>query len=175
MKRLIIVTVMLLFITAGLVIVTVPQGQAFATANFTASENVSIDFWAPEDIEDALTNALSSFAADLQTALSDTANTTIQEYITALQENQQDYIDTIFVFLLCVLISGLALWKNEGFLDLMAVPVDLVYGLSYAASQTIGSAAWVEGVIIAVIGTWLIYRRIRILINEARKKKQDGN
>lgn len=67
-------------------------------------------------------------------------------------------LNQIFVFLLVILITALAFQQRNVFLYLLAVPVDLIYGWALAAESTPGSSAWVVGIAVAIIGTFILYR-----------------
>jgi len=72
--------------------------------------------------------------------------------------NQTEILNSVLAFLLVVIITGLAFQQKNVFIYLLAVPVDFLYGLSFAASNTVGSAAWVIGVVVAIIGTFILFR-----------------
>ena len=78
-------------------------------------------------------------------------------------------LGSILCFLLVLVITILAFWqgqKGNNFLYLLAAPVDLVYGLTYAATQTVASASWVSGLIVAIIGTYCL---INVSVAEVRR------
>ena len=57
-----------------------------------------------------------------------------------------------------ILIMALAMWKHESvFFRIMAAPVGIIYGLRLAASDTSDSTLFTVGVVIAVIGTSLLF------------------
>jgi len=66
---------------------------------------------------------------------------------------------TKYLLLLVVaLINAAAFWKRDSvFLKIIAVPVDIVYGLELTEGATIRSALWVSGVVIALIGMWFLF------------------
>lgn len=65
----------------------------------------------------------------------------------------------LILLLVVALITALAVWKRESiFLRIIAAPVLIVYGLALAKTAVgAGTALWVAGVIIAIIGTSFIF------------------
>ena len=89
------------------------------------------------------------------------------EGMTAVANAIANMATSALSLLLVVLITVLAFWSNRPslpqgqrslFLLLLAVPVDLIYGLALAAGSTVASAEWVEGIIVAVIGTFCLIK-----------------
>jgi len=70
----------------------------------------------------------------------------------------QTILSSVIGLFLVLAITALAFWQRNVFLYLLAAPVNLVYGLSTAASSVVNSAMWVIGVIIAIIGTFCLFR-----------------
>lgn len=71
-----------------------------------------------------------------------------------------DITFTDFGSLLAFLLVAFIIWmafrpdgKDSIFLNAMACPVCVVYGLRLAAAETIYTSLWVSGVVIAIIGT----------------------
>lgn len=91
---------------------------------------------------------------DLDTALSAAAEAGAAE----MGDQLQDVVDSALAFLIMAGVTALAFWQRNVFLYLLAVMVDYIYGLTFASSNTVGSAAWVGGVTVAVIGTFCLFR-----------------
>ena len=64
----------------------------------------------------------------------------------------------IYTLLIIALINVLALQQKSVFIYLIAVPLNMVYGLNLAADNTVNSPLWIAGVTIAVIGTFFLFR-----------------
>ncbi len=75
-----------------------------------------------------------------------------------LKNSFEDKFDDLLLFLMIAAFAALVFWQKNAFLYLAAVPVLMVYGLSMAAGETVYSSKWVLGVVIAVIGTFCLYR-----------------
>lgn len=104
------------------------------SANLTVtSANITID-----NLEDDLTAAAEAGADIIAGAIN-------------------DLVANIISLIIALAITGLAFWKNRLFYYIIGVPVDLTYGLSYAATNNVASAQWVMGIIIAVIGISLLF------------------
>jgi hypothetical protein len=159
----------------------------YASDNFTSSSNVTIDFFNPEDLQTALTNALVAQAH----ALEATVNQTIEEYIEAVETNQENLVTNAMLFIFCFLLTWFAfstrsknagqnndnqqsIPRGEPFLDIMAVIIDVAYGTTYASTQIIKSPAWLMGLVIAIIGTWMLISRIQLEFRIARKKRSNN-
>ncbi len=120
-----------------------------------------------------------SFASDNITYSDEYATTTIggegmADIATAIT-NQGTLLSGFFTsgvsLLLALLITGLAFWQKTDWYFMLATPVDLIYGLTYASTQTVGSPAWVEGIIFAVIGTACLYKVVDSVVIKIRKRK----
>lgn len=107
----------------------------------------------------------------------DSANITIENLEDALMALWSNLLS----FVLALLVTVLALWSNRPhlvnsqksqFLLLLAVPVDLVYGLALAAGSAVKSPQWVEGVIVAIIGTFCLVKVVLNQIAITRSKKR---
>ena len=68
--------------------------------------------------------------------------------------------DVLLLILLAVAVNALAFWQRNVFLYLVAAPLNLVYGLNLAAGETVNSAMWVAGIIVAIIGVFCIFRAV---------------
>ena len=78
----------------------------------------------------------------------------------------------IIVLVLVLALTALAFWKDETFIYLMAAPVNLIYGLSLAATAT-DTATWVLGSIVAVIGTFCLFKIVaRELMPIIRRRRE---
>ncbi len=80
-------------------------------------------------------------------------------------------MNTIITFLTVIFIISLAQWKKSLFLYLMAAPVAIIYGLSLTDGEVQGSARWVAGIVLAIIGTAYIYEVLANVVPSFRKKK----
>ncbi len=67
-------------------------------------------------------------------------------------------VEAIWQFLIAGAIIGLAFWRKNIFLYILATPVSLVYGLGLASENEVKSLLWVAGVIIALIGTYCLIK-----------------
>lgn len=76
----------------------------------------------------------------------------------SLGSEYSDLVASILAFLIMAAITILAFWQRNVFLYMLACPVDLVYGLTFAANNDVNSAAWVGGIIVAIIGTFCLFR-----------------
>jgi len=85
---------------------------------------------------------------------------------------------TIYLILGFAICGALAIWafcqKKDLFPYLMVVPVALVYGLSLASSSENGSALWVGGVIIAIIGTACLFKAVMVGFEKVRARRRQG-
>ena len=75
----------------------------------------------------------------------------------------------IYTLLIIALINVLALQQKSVFIYLIAVPLNMVYGLNLAADNTVNSPLWIAGVTIAVIGTFYLFR---VAVSEAVPMKR---
>ena len=76
------------------------------------------------------------------------------------------------IIVLVLALTALAFWKDETFIYLMAAPVNLIYGLSLAATAT-DTATWVLGSIVAVIGTFCLFKIVaRELMPVFRRRRE---
>lgn len=89
-------------------------------------------------------------------------DTTMSSSASALAESIGDkwetILDSVLAFVIMAFITLLAFAKRNVFLYLLAVPVDYTYGLTFAANSTVGSAGWIGGIAVAIIGTFCLYR-----------------
>lgn len=99
---------------------------------------------------DSMATALSSFATALSSAL---------------------HFDSFLLFGLVLGITVLAFWQKNPFLYLLAFIVDMIYGLSLGASNDVNSAMWVAGVIVAIIGTFCLFR---VVVNNIIPRLKTG-
>jgi hypothetical protein len=163
---LLVVSIILLAVVLPCLIYDTP---IFATDNFTASANVSIDLWNPGDLQNALTNGLSpaAWGSAIEIALKNVNTASLSQQETFIT----DLVGGILGFLICVIISAWGVLKDNAFVTLMAVPIDMLFGLSFATNYTPGSANWVIGLIMAIIGTYLLFRTGWRGWQEFRKKR----
>jgi len=69
-------------------------------------------------------------------------------------------LESYLGFLIVASANGLAFWQKNVFLYLVIAPLNMVYGLTLAAGETVNSSMWVAGVIITIIGVFCIYRAV---------------
>ncbi|MDD5338166.1 MAG: hypothetical protein PHG35_01975 [Dehalococcoidales bacterium] len=155
------VTALLISLIVFIPVTTAMPSPAFATGNFTATSNVSIDFFNPTDLETVFTNAfLTAFDPSVWGPEMEDALIAAEQ---ARADHQAETLASILSLVLCVLISALAFLsskifgKESLFLYLLAAPVDMVYGLNFAANNAVNSAPWVEGIIITVVGLYCLF------------------
>lgn len=79
--------------------------------------------------------------------------------------------DNLFLLLLAGVITALAFTQRNIFLYCITVPVNVTYGLYLASGSTAGSVLWVEGLVIAIIGTFCLYRAVEMGLATAREKR----
>lgn len=127
---------------------------------FTPSENVSLSFADNLTIETG-NITISGLEASITNAAEAAAD--------VLADNQTTLFYEFITLLIAALITALAFWKPNVFIYCLAAVVDLIYGLSLATSATAASARWVEGVVIAVVGIFLIFRVAIDAFTRARK------
>ena len=119
-----------------------------ANVTYVFTDNFTIGFDGPL----AVTTTIDT------TSLNAALKTAVDSAATILADNQTDMLNQVFAFLLAVIITGLAFQQRNVFIYLLAVPVDFIYGLSLAAGSTPGSPAWVVGIAVAIIGTFILFR-----------------
>jgi hypothetical protein len=86
-------------------------------------------------------------------------------------DNIKDDVDNFFSLAVVGLITALALWRKDSvFIRIIACPLLVVYGLRLADSDSTHSALWIEGVVIALIGTSFLYEPVIELIKKMRNK-----
>jgi hypothetical protein len=169
MRRLAVALFLVLSITAALAAVLVYPGlydRVYGSDNFTSSANVSLDLFNPEDIEVAMAASANIISQEME----QTAEIISQK----IEDTADSLIATVLAAALVILITALAFWKENSFIYLLAVPVDITYGLNYASTKEVNSAAWVAGVIVAIIGTWCLFhvavKELPDLVKRARKR-----
>lgn len=89
----------------------------------------------------------------------------------ALVKGQGDITGNYLTLLLVALIVALAFWKQNLFLFLLTVPVSTVYGLTLAADEESGSPIWVAGIIIAIIGTYCLFKVVMMGLERAKERR----
>lgn len=62
------------------------------------------------------------------------------------------------LLIVLALLIGLAFWKDSTWLFIALTPGTFIYGLTLAIGETLGSAQWVIGVTVAIMGTGLLYK-----------------
>ncbi len=67
-------------------------------------------------------------------------------------------MNNLFMLLVVGLLSILAFWKNSMILFILIVPVAMTLGLSIANDNDPGTALWISGTVIALYGTWCIFK-----------------
>jgi hypothetical protein len=78
-------------------------------------------------------------------------------------------MQNLLLILIFVVLNGLAFWQRHIFLYCLAVPVDLIFGFYWAVQGELYSPEWAEGIIIAVIGIFCLFRVVMKLF-----KSSDG-
>lgn len=84
----------------------------------------------------------------------------------------QNIIDEILLFVIIATVTVLAFWQQNVFLYLLAVPVNMTYGLTFAANSTTGTAAWICGIMVAIIGTFFLFKVAVDAWPEIKRKRQ---
>jgi hypothetical protein len=141
--------------------VTVSATGYYVAGNFTVSTFVALDLYNPDDLQNALTNAMLA-AKNIRVG-----NEIILEQ--ARHDNTLNTLAKTLGFILCALISVWAIWKeNNHFINLIVAPVDIVFGLTFAADSVVKSLNWVVGTIVAIIGTYFLFH----VASEAWKNKK---
>lgn len=88
---------------------------------------------------------------------------------TAINENNTAIAADAILLVLVALLIALAFGQKSWVLYALASPVGVVYGLSLATGAD-NNALWVVGVVIAIIGTYLLYRIIIAALGWRKKK-----
>jgi len=142
---------MILLVVAGLTLAffLVLARPAFATDNTSIaigfSENISfgtISVSAGDSFSDAMQEAMEG---------------AVTAFMSENNDHQDEILATIVGFLVCILISAFAIWKENHFIYMMAFLVDIMFGLTFASQQTVKSVNWVVGLVFAVIGTYFLF------------------
>jgi len=91
---------------------------------------------------------------------------------TIITNNQTAIANQYLALLVVALVIALVFWQRTLFLYMLAVPVSMVYGLTLAADSDNGSSLWVAGIIIAVIGTYCLFKAVMMGLEtyKARQK-----
>lgn len=86
-----------------------------------------------------------------------------------------DFLDSGFLLLAVSLVFALVFWQRRIFLYALGMPVGIAYGTSLAVSGISDGSTitWVLGVVIAIIGTYFLYRIIEIGFNWVRSRNND--
>lgn len=79
----------------------------------------------------------------------------------------------LFETLVVALIVALVFWQRNLFLYTLVVPVCMVYGLTLAADNTNGSPLWVSGIIVAIIGTYCLFKVVMMGLESFKAKRND--
>lgn len=74
------------------------------------------------------------------------------------------------VMLVIASLNALAFWQNRLFLYAMLFPVDISYGL-YLARNSTENYLWILGVVVAIIGTYSLYKAALMGLEEYRSRK----
>jgi len=70
----------------------------------------------------------------------------------------EDKFNDLLLFFMIAAFTTLVFWQKNAFLYLVGSVVLMVYGLSFAANTIVMSASWIAGMMIAVVGTYLLFR-----------------
>ncbi len=155
-----VVLVILLMAGAAPVFAFDPPGQGADNATDTIlwyGDNLTIE-------SDNLTLTI----VDLEDALVAAAEAQAE----VLTANQTSVANQYLALLLVTLIVALAFWKNNLFLYALAMPVSMVYGLSLATDAVSGSSLWVTGIIIAIIGTYCLFKVVMIGLEDVKARRK---
>jgi hypothetical protein len=153
-----------------LMIAGVMSFQVRSASAFEASENVSLWFSNNLTIETAnLTiNSANVTVADIEESITAAA----EAGATIIAESQADASDALLILLIVTLLNALAFWQKHPFLYCLMVPLDIVYGLYYTVGNTEGSGAWVAGIIIALVGTFCLFRVVMMGLKGISNRKK---
>jgi hypothetical protein len=77
-----------------------------------------------------------------------------------------------FTLAIVGLVFTLIFWQKSLFLYMLGVPVGIVYGLSLAVTYTTTLSLWVIGVVIAIIGTYFLFKVVELVLAGARSKRE---
>jgi hypothetical protein len=108
----------------------------------------------------------------MNTTINEFIDPLVQAYINTIKENQEEHFNTLMILVFVILITGVAFWRNEGFLDILAAIADIICGEIFASTQDIASLGWIVGIVIMVMGLWFLIHRIRIEITNIQKKRK---
>jgi len=73
-------------------------------------------------------------------------------------------------FLIIVAILAFTFWQKSILLYALSCPSSLVYGLSISASTTVSSARGVAGIVIAIIGTYCLYKAVMLGLEDIKQR-----
>ncbi len=92
------------------------------------------------------------------------------ENLAAVLAGLNALFDSTYTLLIVALVFGLIFWQKTEILYALGVPVGIVYGLGVASSNAVNSTLWVVGIAIAILGTYCLYKLVKIGLAVARKK-----
>jgi hypothetical protein len=151
------------FVAALLLVSVIPLlagGREVAYADNTTN----IDFGISENV---------SFGV-IKVSIADNVTNAMETAMLSVLKQKQSHDDSVMAsivgFLVCILVSAWAVWKTNYFISMMASVIDIMFGLTFASTQTVKSVNWVVGVIVAVIGTYFL---LRIPVNAWRNRRKD--
>ncbi len=72
------------------------------------------------------------------------------------------------------MLNALAFWQKNLFLYLLMVPANIMFGFSWASAGAVGSAIWVEGIIIVAVGTFALYRVVAAALLRGKGAHKEG-
>lgn len=100
-----------------------------------------------------------------------------ERMITAAEEHDERMDDLYNSLILSIMtliivfgINFLAFQQKNVFLYSLCVPVDMIFGFSFAVNYEVYTAGWTVGMVVAVIGTFCLFRVAIDEIREIKKK-----
>ena len=144
------IIILLMVMTSGLF---VTPALAYTMPGQGTDNATDIILWHGDTANISITSANMTIVS-LETALTAAGEAQAQ----VIADNQTVIADKYILLLLVALFTALLFWQKNAFLYLVGSVVLMAYGLSFAADNTVMSASWIVGMMIAVVGTYLLYR-----------------
>jgi len=131
-----------------------PLDPSANVTEYIMTDNFTVGFDSPLEIE-----------ATVQTEVGQAVVEVGQAVVQGIEDAENNFLSFfIILFVLCF-----AFWQKQVFLYIISVPAALVYGLSLAGQTEEGSALWVLGITIAVIGVYSLFKAVLIGVQTTRR------
>ncbi len=108
--------------------------------------------------------------------IEDVVEAELEGEVTVEVTGLEDFFDDIFLFIVIAAISAYAILKKDAvFAKIITSPLLIAYGARLAVTDTVYSTLWMAGVVIALIGTSLLFKVIWDAVGEKVKKYFHSN